>query len=182
MNKKSDSQTAVFGSGCFWCAEAIFRQLRGVESVTPGYAGGYTSDPTYQQVCTGTTGHAEVVRIQFDPAIITYADLLEIFWQIHDPTTPNRQGNDVGSQYRSIVLPMNQEQEQIAQKMVQKLKEQKVFPSPIVTEIVPLKEFYPAEKYHENYYFLNEEQPYCQLVISPKLQKFRKKYQDRLSS
>lgn len=181
MKSKNNVQTAVFGSGCFWCAEAIFNQLKGVESVAPGYAGGNKPNPTYQEVYTDITGHAEVVRIAFNPTIITYADLVEIFWQIHDPTTPNRQGNDVGSQYRSIILYGNQEQKQIAQKMFAELEERKAFPSAIVTEIVPLKEFYPAEEYHKEYYLLNKMQPYCQFVISPKLEKFKKKFKDRLA-
>lgn len=174
-------QTAVFGSGCFWCAEAIFSQLEGVKSVMPGYAGGHTPNPTYQQVCSDTTGHAEVVKIEFDPAVITYADLLEIFWQTHDPTTPNRQGNDIGSQYRSIILYSNEEQKQAAQHLLEELGKEKKFSAPIVTEIVPLEEFYPAEDYHKDYYLRNKMQPYCQFVISPKLAKFRKKYQEKLA-
>jgi peptide-methionine (S)-S-oxide reductase len=181
MKNKNDLQMAVFGSGCFWCAEAIFSQLKGVESVTPGYAGGHKPNPTYQQVCSDTTGHAEVVRIIFDPAIIRYTDLLEIFWQIHDPTTPNRQGNDIGSQYRSIILYVNEEQKQIAQKMLTELEEHKTFPTAIVTEIQPLQEFYPAEDYHKEYYFRNKAQPYCQFVISPKLEKFKKKFEEKLA-
>jgi len=181
MNKKNDLQVSVFGSGCFWCAEAIFSQLKGIESVTSGYAGGNKPNPTYQQVCTDTTGHAEVVRIVFDPTIITYADLLEIFWQMHDPTTPNRQGNDVGSQYRSIILYVDQDQKITAQKMLTKLEERKVFESDIVTEIQPLREFYPAEEYHKQYYFQNNMQPYCQFVISPKLEKFKKNFKEKLA-
>ncbi|RJQ42733.1 MAG: peptide-methionine (S)-S-oxide reductase [Anaerolineaceae bacterium] len=181
MKNKNDLQMAVFGSGCFWCAEAIFSQLKGVESVTPGYAGGHKPNPTYQQVCSDTTGHAEVVRIISDPAIIRYTDLLEIFWQIHDPTTPNRQGNDIGSQYRSIILYVNEEQKQIAQKMLAELEEHKTFPTAIVTEIQPLQEFYPAEDYHKEYYFRNKAQPYCQFVISPKLEKFKKKFEEKLA-
>jgi len=181
MENKNSMQTAVFGSGCFWCAEAIFDQLKGVQSVTPGYAGGYTPNPTYQQVCSDTTGHAEVVRIEFDTSVITYQDLLEIFWQIHDPTTPNRQGNDVGSQYRSIVLTLDEKQKQQAQHMLAELEKEKKFSTPIVTEIVSLEEFYPAEDYHKDYYLRNKLQPYCQFVISPKLAKFRKKYQEKLT-
>lgn len=180
--KNNDSiQTAVFGSGCFWCAEAIFSQLEGVTSVTSGYAGGHTPNPTYQQVCSDTTGHAEVVKIEFDPAVITYADLLEIFWQTHDPTTPNRQGNDIGSQYRSIILYSDEEQKQAAQHLLEELGKENKFSAPIVTEIVPLEAFYPAEDYHKDYYFRNKMQPYCQFVISPKLAKFRKKYQEKLA-
>lgn len=178
---KNDFEVAVFGSGCFWCAEAIFSQLKGVESVTSGYAGGHKPNPTYQEVCSDTTGHAEVVRIVFDPTIITYADLLEIFWQTHDPTTPNRQGNDIGSQYRSIILYINQDQKRTAQKMLAELEEHKTFPSAIVTEIQPLHEFYPAEDHHQEYYLRNKTQPYCQFVISPKLQKFKKKFKEKLA-
>ncbi|NMB61559.1 MAG: peptide-methionine (S)-S-oxide reductase MsrA [Chloroflexi bacterium] len=173
-------QTAVFGSGCFWCAEAIFSQLEGVKSVTPGYAGGHTPDPTYQQVCSDTTGHAEVVKIEFDTSVITYQDLLEIFWQTHDPTTPNRQGNDIGSQYRSIILYLNEKQKKQAQGMLADLEKERKFSTPIITEIIPLEQFYPAEEYHKDYYFRNKLQPYCQFVISPKLAKFRKKYQEKL--
>ncbi len=180
MKKKNDIQAAVLGSGCFWCAEAIFSQLKGVTSVTSGYAGGITTNPTYQQVCSDTTGHAEVVKIDFDPAVITYADLLDIFWQIHDPTTLNRQGNDIGSQYRSIILYSNQEQKLIAQRKLNELEAQKIFPSSIVTEIMPLKEFYPAEDYHREYYFHNKFQPYCQFVISPKLNKFKKQFKEKI--
>jgi peptide-methionine (S)-S-oxide reductase len=181
MKSKNNVQTATFGSGCFWCAEAIFSQLKGVESVIPGYAGGNKPEPTYQEVCTDITGHAEVVRIVFDPTIITYADLLEIFWQVHDPTTPNRQGNDMGSQYRSIILYSDLNQKQTAHEMLAKLEESKTFPSAIVTEIMPLKDFYPAEEYHKEYYFQNRMQPYCQFVISPKLEKFKKAFKEKLA-
>lgn len=174
-------QTAIFGSGCFWCAEAIFSQLEGVKSVMPGYAGGHTPDPTYQQVCSDTSGHAEVVRIEFDSSVITYNDLLEIFWQTHDPTTLNRQGNDIGSQYRSIILYQNDEQKKQAQHMLVDLEKEKKFSAPIVTEIIPLQEFYPAEDYHKDYYLRNRMQPYCQFVISPKLAKFKKKYSNKLT-
>lgn len=181
MKNKNDLQTAVLGSGCFWCAEAIFSQLTGVQAVTPGYAGGHTSSPTYQQVCSDTTGHAEVVKIEFDPAIISYADLLDVFFQTHDPTTLNRQGNDIGSQYRSTILYSDENQKLTAQKKLEELETQKVFSSPIVTEIMPLKEFFPAEDYHREYYFLNKNQPYCQFVISPKLDKFKKKFKEKIA-
>ena len=182
MKKKNDIQIAVLGSGCFWCAEAIFSQLKGVKSIITGYAGGTTANPTYQQVSSDPTGHAEVVKIEFNPAIITYTDLLDIFWQIHDPTTPNRQGNDIGSQYRSIILYSNQEQKRIAQRKFDELEAQKIFSLSIVTEIMPLKEFYPAEDYHREYYFNNRFQPYCQFVISPKLDKFKKKFKEIIVS
>ncbi len=181
MKNKNELQTAVFGSGCFWCAEAIFSQLEGVQSVVPGYAGGHTPNPTYQQVCSDTTGHAEVVKIEFDPAVITYTDVLDIFFQTHDPTTLNQQGNDIGSQYRSIILYSDETQKHTAQKKLAELKSQKIFSEPIVTEIVPLKEFFPAEDYHREYYFLNKNQPYCQFVISPKLEKFKKKFKERIA-
>ena len=181
MKNKQDLQTAVLGSGCFWCAEAIFSQLEGVPSVIPGYAGGHTPNPNYQQVCSDTTGHAEVVKIDFEPTVITYADLLDIFFQTHDPTTPNRQGNDIGSQYRSIILYSDENQKLSAQKKLAELKAQKVFSAPIVTEIASLEEFYPAEDYHREYYFHNKNQPYCQFVISPKLEKFKKKFNKKIS-
>jgi len=181
MNNEKNYQKAVFGSGCFWCAEAIFGQLKGIESVTPGYAGGNVINPTYQQVCSDTTGHAEVVQILFDPTVISYRDLLEIFWQIHDPTTPNRQGNDIGSQYRSIILYSDEEQQQEAEALRMELEKAKTHSAPIVTEILPLGEFYPAEEYHYNYYARNQNQPYCQMVISPKVSKFKKKYGEKLN-
>lgn len=181
MNNKQTLQTAVFGSGCFWCSEAIFSQVRGVNAVTPGYAGGETPNPTYKQVCSDTTGHAEVVKIEFDPQSVTYKDLLEIFWETHDPTTLNRQGNDVGSQYRSIIFYIDEEQNKEAEEMLADLEARKVFKDPIVTKIEALSEFYPAEDYHMEYYARNKVQPYCQFVISPKLAKFRKKFKEKLS-
>ncbi len=181
MNNKQVLQTAIFGSGCFWCSEAIFSQVRGVNTVTPGYAGGEIPNPTYKQVCSDTTGHAEVVKIEFDPQSITYKDLLEIFWETHDPTTLNRQGNDVGSQYRSIIFYIDEEQHKEAEEMLADLEAKKVFSDPIVTKIEVLSEFYPAEDYHMEYYARNKVQPYCQFVISPKLAKFRKKFKEKLS-
>jgi len=165
-------EIADLGGGCFWCMEAVFERLPGVISVTSGFAGGATPDPTYEQVCTETTGHAEVTQIEFDPAKISYAKLLDVFWQAHDPTTLNRQGADVGTSYRSIILYRNEEQKQIAEKS--KAEAQKDFKHPIVTEIVPLKKFYPAENYHQEYYDKNSSAPYCQLVIAPKLHKLEK--------
>jgi len=181
MKNKNDLQMAIFGSGCFWCAEAIFSQLTGVQAVTPGYSGGHTTNPTYQQVCSDTTGHAEVVKIEFDPAIISYADLLDVFFQTHNPTTLNRQGNDIGSQYRSIILYSDEYQKLTSQKKLAELESQKVFSAPIVTEIEALKEFYPAEDYHREYYFHNKNQPYCQFVISPKFEKFKRKFKERIA-
>ena len=165
-------EIADFGGGCFWCMEAVFERLPGVISVTSGFAGGTTSNPTYEQVCTETTGHAEVTQIEFDPAKISYAQLLEVFWQAHDPTTLNRQGSDVGTSYRSIILYRDEEQKLEAEKS--KLEAQKNFKNPIVTQIVPLKHFYPAENYHQEYYDKNSGAPYCQIVIAPKLRKLEK--------
>jgi len=168
-NAPQKLETATFGGGCFWCAEAVFQRIPGVKSVVSGFAGGTTSNPTYEQVCTGATGHAEVVQIEFDPSLITYDKLLEVFWEAHDPTTLNRQGNDVGTQYRSIILYANEAQKSAAEKS--KAEAARHFSSPIMTQIVPLKQFYPAEKYHQNYYNEHQSQNYCQFVIRPKLRK-----------
>jgi len=165
-------EIADLGGGCFWCMEAVFERLPGVISVTSGFAGGTMPNPTYEQVCTETTGHAEVTQIEFDPAKISYAKLLDVFWQAHDPTTLNRQGADVGTSYRSIILYRNEEQRMIAEKS--KAEAQKNFKNPIVTQIVPLKHFYPAENYHQEYYDKNSSAPYCQIVIAPKLHKLEK--------
>lgn len=174
MNAAPDStnapqklETATIGGGCFWCAEAVFQRIPGVKSVVSGFAGGTTPNPTYEQVCTGETGHAEVVQITFDPAVISYGKLLEIFWEAHDPTTLNRQGNDAGTQYRSIILYSNEAQKNAAEKS--KAEAQKQFTSPITTQIVPLTHFYSAEQYHQNYYNLHKTQGYCQFIIGPKL-------------
>lgn len=168
-------EIAVFGGGCFWCMEALFETLPGVISVTSGYAGGHVPNPTYKQVCTGTTGHAEVIRVEYDPRRIRYEDLLEAFWEAHDPTTPNRQGNDVGPQYRSIILYVNEAQRRSAERS--KAEAARRFSRPIVTEIVRLERFYPAEPYHQDYFRKNPEQAYCQFVIRPKLEKFLKAWQ-----
>ncbi len=165
-------EIADFGGGCFWCMEAVYERLPGVVSVTSGFAGGHTPNPTYEQVCTGDTGHAEVTQIEFDPAKISYAKLLEVFWQAHDPTTLNRQGADVGTQYRSIILYRDEQQKREAEKS--RVEAQKNFKHPIVTEIVPLTHFYPAENYHQKYYDRNSRAPYCQIVIAPKLHKLEK--------
>jgi peptide-methionine (S)-S-oxide reductase len=166
------TELATFGGGCFWCLEAMFETLPGVKAVTSGYAGGETTNPSYRQVCEGNTGHAEVVQIEFDPTRISYEKLLEAFWDAHDPTTPNRQGNDVGSQYRSIVLYSSEAQRLAAEKA--KAAAAKHFPNPIVTEIVPLTKFYAAEGYHQEYFKNNPRQPYCTTVVRPKLEKFKK--------
>ncbi len=175
-------QRATFGSGCFWCAEAVFQQLRGVQSVVPGYSGGTLENPTYEDVCTGTTGHAEVVQVTYDPQIISYAELLEAFWQSHDPTTRNRQGLDVGTQYRSVIFYHDDEQRRLAEQYRARLEEARVFAAPIVTEIVPFRAFYPAEKYHLNYYASHPRQGYCVAVIGPKVEKIRKVFKDRLKN
>ncbi|MEP0860929.1 MAG: peptide-methionine (S)-S-oxide reductase MsrA [Ignavibacterium sp.] len=177
---KSNLEIATFGSGCFWCTEAIFERVKGVHKVISGYSGGTTEKPTYKEVCTGTTGHAECTQIYFDPTAITYDELLEIFWKTHDPTTLNRQGNDVGTQYRSVIFYHNEEQKQKAEYYKKKLEEEKIWDKPIVTEIVEFKKFYPAEDYHQNYYENNPYQGYCAFVITPKVKKFEKIFKDKL--
>jgi peptide-methionine (S)-S-oxide reductase len=173
-------EQATLGGGCFWCLEAVFVELRGVERVESGYAGGDVADPTYEQVCSGRTGHAEVVRVTFDPAVIAYDDLLRVFFAIHDPTTPNRQGADVGTQYRSIVLYESDAQRQSAESVIAELDAAGIRDDAIVTEVVPLDTFYPAEPYHADYFARNPSQAYCQIVIAPKVAKFRKQFVDRL--
>jgi peptide-methionine (S)-S-oxide reductase len=175
-------ETATFGAGCFWCVEAVFQELEGVEKVVSGYAGGSAENPTYQQVCSGTTGHAEVAQITYDPEVISYQELLDVFWRTHDPTTLNRQGADVGPQYRSVIFYHNEEQKTLAEKSKQETDASDLWPNPIVTEIQPLPKFYPAEDYHQNYSRQNPYQPYCQMVISPKMSKFRKEFQNRLKA
>lgn len=173
-------EEATLGGGCFWCLEAVFDRLEGVEDVVPGYAGGHVEDPTYRQVCAGTTGHAEVVRVRFDPEVVSYRDLLEIFFSMHDPTTPNRQGPDVGPQYRSIVLYHDRDQEETARETIRELEEEGLWDDPVVTEVEPLEAFYAAEPYHHDYYRKNPEQGYCRTVIAPKVAKLRKRHADRL--
>jgi peptide-methionine (S)-S-oxide reductase len=173
---------ATFGNGCFWCTEAVFQQLKGVEAVVSGYSGGKVKNPTYKQVCTGTTGHAEAVQITYDPKVISYEDLLEVFWHTHDPTTLNRQGADVGTQYRSVIFFHNDEQKRLAEQSKKKLAKSGTFTDPIVTEIVPFKEFYRAEAYHQNYFVENGQQPYCRVVINPKVEKMKKLFKDKLKS
>jgi peptide-methionine (S)-S-oxide reductase len=174
--------TATFGSGCFWCTEAVFQMLNGVHTATSGYMGGELPNPTYKQICTGTTGHAEVVQVVYDSNLITYEALLEAFWASHDPTTLNRQGNDVGTQYRSVIFCHNDEQRRLAKEIKADLISRKVFDQLIVTEITDATTFYPAENYHQEYYELNGSEPYCQFVIRPKLEKFKKAFSDRLKS
>lgn len=173
-------RTATLGAGCFWCVEAVFQDLRGVERVVSGYAGGSVMNPTYQQVCSGNTGHAEVVQITFDPEAISFEDLLYVFWRTHDPTTLNRQGADVGTQYRSVILYHDEQQKAIAEKSKQETDASGLWPDPIVTEISPLRDFYEAETYHQDYYRQNPNQGYCRLVIDPKVRKFRKEFQHQL--
>jgi peptide-methionine (S)-S-oxide reductase len=178
QNKNLD--TATFGTGCFWCTEAIFERVKGVVSVVSGYSGGTLENPTYKEVCEGTTGHAECTQITFDPKVISYDELLEIFWKIHDPTTLNRQGNDVGTQYRSVIFYHNDEQKQKAEYYKNKLTEEKIWDKPIVTEITKFVKFYPAEDYHQEYYDNNPNQGYCAYVITPKVEKFEKIFKDKL--
>ncbi len=178
----AESEQATLGGGCFWCLEAVFQELRGVRSAVPGYAGGHIADPTYEQVCSGRTGHAEVVRITFDPAEIGYADLLRVFFATHDPTTPDRQGNDVGPQYRSIILTHSDAQRRAAEAVKREIAEAGIWDDPIVTEIVPLQTFYPAEAYHRDYFANNPNTGYCRVVVAPKVAKFRKQFADRLRS
>jgi peptide-methionine (S)-S-oxide reductase len=177
-NLKTD--TATFGTGCFWCTEAIFQQLEGVIKVTSGYSGGKVDNPTYKQVCSGTTGHAECLNIIYDPSKISFDDLLEVFWQTHDPTTLNRQGNDIGTQYRSVIFYHNQEQKDKAEKYKAALDKSGAWDNPIVTSLEPMSKFYPAEDYHQNYYNDNTGQGYCQFVIRPKLEKFQKVFKSKL--
>ena len=177
---KSGSELATFGGGCFWCVEAIFERVKGVESVQSGYSGGDVKNPTYKQVCTGQTGHAEVVQIRYDPSVVSFSELLEVFFETHDPTTLNRQGADLGTQYRSIVLYHNEEQRQLAEKAIRKLEEEGIYNDPIVTAVEPYKEFYSAEQYHQEYYENNRNQGYCRVVIQPKVEKFEKVFRDLL--
>ena len=171
-------ELATLGTGCFWCTEAVFDTLMGVDSVFPGYSGGHVVNPTYEQICEKTTGHAEVVQIKFDPTVISFEDLLEVFWRTHNPTTPNRQGNDVGPQYRSVIFYHDENQKEMAEAVVKKVAD--FYDKPIVTEISPLDVFYKAEDNHQDYYRNNKEQGYCSFVITPKLSKLRKLYGDRL--
>ena len=174
--KKMNTEQATLGGGCFWCLEAVFDQVRGVAQVESGYAGGHVVKPTYAQVCDGNTGHAEVVQITFDPAVVSYATLLEIFFTIHDPTTLNRQGNDVGSQYRSVIFTHTDAQHDSARALLDRLVKEKIGADPIVTELSPLRDYTTAEDYHQGYFAIHGHQPYCQFVVAPKVQKFRQKF------
>ena len=175
------TETATLGGGCFWCLEAIYQNVKGVSLVVSGYAGGSVDNPSYQAVCSGTTGHAEVMQITFDPDVISYDNILYIFWRMHDPTTPNRQGADVGTQYRSIIFYHDETQQEIAEHSRKQADASGLWDNAIVTEVVPLTRFYPAEDYHQNYYRNNPRQPYCTMVIDPKVDKFKKSFQDMMT-
>src|SRR5579872_2785446 len=176
----TSSETATLGGGCFWCLEAVYNELRGVQRVISGYAGGSVPNPNYEQVCSGRTGHAEVVQITFDPSVISYREILEVFFTMHDPTTLNRQGADVGTQYRSVILFESPQQQETARSVIDEITAAGIWRSPIVTQVVPLDRFYPAEGYHQNYFERNPYNPYCQIVIEPKVAKVREKYLARL--
>jgi len=176
----TQTEVAVLGGGCFWCLDAVFRDLDGVLSVESGYAGGPNANPTYEEVCSGRTGHAEVVKVTFDPAKLSYRDLLSVFFTIHDPTTKDRQGNDVGSQYRSVIFAQTPQQRATAQELIKSLEAEKLFGRPIVTELADAMTFYPAENYHQDYFERNPAQPYCMAVVAPKVSKFRKSFAERL--
>jgi len=180
MVQGQNNEVATLGGGCFWCIEAVFEQLDGVTKVVSGYSGGFVSNPTYEAVCNGTTGHAEVVQITFEPSVITYKELLTVFFSVHDPTTMNRQGADVGTQYRSVIFYHSSEQQKEARDLINQLSRETIFNSSIVTQLLPFTEFYKAEAYHQDYYKLNQNQRYCQLVISPKMDKFRKEFEAKL--
>ncbi|HKQ07847.1 MAG TPA: peptide-methionine (S)-S-oxide reductase MsrA [Blastocatellia bacterium] len=180
MDVRPEKEVATLAGGCFWCLEAVFKELRGVESVVSGYSGGKVANPTYQQVCTGTTDHAEVVQVTFDPRAVSFREILEVFFTIHDPTTLNRQGADVGSQYRSAIFYHSPAQRETAEQVIAELTAEQLWHDPVVTEIVPLTEFYAAEEYHRDYFERNPYQPYCMAVVAPKVAKFRKKFLDRL--
>lgn len=173
-------EKATLGGGCFWCTEAVYLELKGVTDVKPGYSGGHVKNPTYKEVCTETTGHAEVVQITFDPEIVSFSEILEVFFVTHDPTTLNRQGNDVGTQYRSAIFYHSEEQKQTAKNVIELLEKEKAYSKPIVTEVTAFNEFYPAEDYHINYFARNKNQPYCQYVVAPKVEKFRKVFKDKM--
>ena len=179
-NEHKNTETAIFGNGCFWCTEAVFQLLDGVMQVRSGYSGGETPDPDYKSVCIGLTGHAECLEIVYDPAIISFEDLLEVFWKTHDPTTLNRQGNDIGTQYRSVVFYRTEDQKQIAKEYMEQLDKAGSFAKPIVTTLEPFTMFYPAENYHQNYYLQNGIAPYCQFIVKPKIEKFKKSFSNKL--
>lgn len=180
MTTGKELEKATLGGGCFWCTEAVYLELKGVTEVKPGYSGGHVKNPSYREVCNETTGHAEVVQITFDPAVVSFAEILEVFLLTHDPTSLNRQGNDVGTQYRSAIFFHNEKQKETALQIIANLEKEKAYDKPIVTEVTAFKAFYPAEDYHINYFARNKNQPYCQFVVAPKVEKFRKAFKDKL--
>lgn len=180
MTPANERESATLGGGCFWCLEAVYQDLQGVEKVLPGYAGGSVADPSYRQVCTGSTGHAEVVQVTYDPKRISYSEILKIFFSIHDPTTLNRQGPDVGTQYRSVIFYHSEAQKEIAHRIIDEIEREEIWDAPVVTDVKPLQEFYPAEAYHRRYFENNPQQAYCQAVISPKVRKFRRQFAGKL--
>lgn len=179
-NREPSLELATLGGGCFWCLDAVYAQLQGVQKVVSGYAGGTVPNPTYEQVCSGNTGHAEVAQITFDPNVVSFREILEIFFTIHDPTSLNRQGADIGTQYRSAIFYHDEEQQRVAEALIDELDGAHIWPDPIVTEVTPFRIWYEAEDYHQDYYKYNSQQPYCQVVISPKVAKFRKKFAKKL--
>ena len=181
-NNNSHTEIATLGGGCFWCLEAVYEELRGVEKVESGYSGGHVPNPTYRQVCSETTGHAEAVQVTFDPQVVSFQEILEVFFTIHDPTTLNRQGADVGESYRSAIFYHDEEQKRVAEEVISNLESEGIWNNPIVTEVTPFSEFYVAEDYHQEYYRNNGYQPYCQVVIAPKVAKFRKQHLERLKA
>ncbi|MFZ5942440.1 MAG: peptide-methionine (S)-S-oxide reductase MsrA [Bacteroidota bacterium] len=180
QTQNKNTETVTLGGGCFWCTEAVFSRLKGVTSVTPGYSGGVVKNPTYKEVCSGLTGHAEVIQVVFDPAVISFRDLLEVFFSTHDPTTLNRQGADTGTQYRSVIFYHTEEQEETARNVIDALNREKVWSTPVVTEVSPFTSFYPAEDYHKAYYANNPNAGYCRMVIKPKVEKLEKVFGDKL--
>jgi peptide-methionine (S)-S-oxide reductase len=178
----NDREVATLGGGCFWCTEAVFQDLRGVEKVQSGYSGGHVPNPTYEEVCGKGTGHAEVIQVTFDPSVVTFRELLEVFFTVHDPTTPNRQGADVGPQYRSAIFFHSPEQKAVAEEVIRDVNERQLWGAPVVTEVAEFAEFYPAESYHDDYFRRNPYQGYCQVVIAPKVSKFRKQYLEKLKA
>lgn len=180
IEQQQGREMATLGGGCFWCTEAVFDELRGVERVESGYSGGASANPTYREVCSGTTGHAEVIQVTFDPQVISFKEILEVFFTVHDPTTLNRQGADVGTQYRSVIFYHDEEQRRVAEEVIKKLDAEKLWDGPIVTEVAPFEAFYEAEDYHQEYFRLNGSQPYCRMVVAPKVAKFRQHYREKL--
>ncbi len=174
-------EKATLGGGCFWCTEAVYKELKGVTDIKPGYSGGHIKNPAYREVCTGRTGHAEVVQVTYDPEVVSFAEILEVFFMTHDPTTVNRQGNDVGTQYRSVIFYHNEEQKQIAENVIRQFEEKRIYNAPIVTEVIAFDKLYVAEDYHFNYFERNNNQPYCQFIVAPKVEKFKEIFKEKLN-